>query len=166
MTRTQKMMLVGLIVLVLVFILVTARGLTQPACLDKLERDTPRCKPGGGMKGLGALTAPFAKGLKLPQASYTVAPNADLSVNIPATSDKMRSLKMKLTEGSAGALRLVNLTPDDGDMKDQSDEKKNTLPRYDDDNALVRTKTLVVTEQGARLTMYCTGSTRCRFETE
>ena len=166
MTRSQKVMLVGLIALVLLFILVMARGLTQPKCLYKPERDTPRCQPGGGMKGLGALTSPFARGLKLPQASYIVAPNAEFSVSIPATSDKMRSLKMKLTEDSTGGLKLVNVRPDDGDMKDQTDETKNKLPRYDDDNVLVRTKTLVVTEQGARLTMYCTGSTRCLFETE
>lgn len=166
MTRSQKIVLSVLIVLALAFIVVTLRGVLQPACLTQPERDSLQCKPGDGVKALGALTARFARGMKLPQASYSLAPNTDFTVVIAATSDEIRSLKMKLTEGDAAELRLVNERPDEGEMKDQSNEKKNPLPRRDDDHVLVRTKTLVVTDQGARLTMFCTGSAQCLFETE
>lgn len=170
MTRSQKVMLAVLALTVVVFALVLWRGAAQPGCIGKPARDQPECKAGGGIKGLGSLTSSFAKGLKLPQPSYAVAANASVEVAIPAASDEMRSLKLKLAEGSAAQLSLVNARPDqDSDpdgMAKQRNEARNKLPYYDDDHVLQRAMTFVVTDKGGRLTMRCTGSSRCVFEGE
>ena len=167
MTRSQKLMLLALALIAVVFALVIWHGATRPACVDEVPPSQPGCKPGGGIKSLGALTAPFTKSLKLPQPSYPVAPNTSVSVVIPAASDDMRSLKVKLAEGSAAQLSLANVRPD----KDTHPEhiarqralSRNSLPFQDDDHVLQRTMTLVVTDLGARLTMRCTGASRCVF---
>jgi hypothetical protein len=170
MTRSQKVVLIALALILVLFVLVIWHGATRPACAGTAARKQPECRAGGGIRGIAALTSPFAPGVKLPKPSYTVAPNASVEVTIPAAPDKMRRLKLKLAEGSAAQLSLANARPDrdpdpDG-MAKQRDISRNSLPFYDDDHVQQRTMTLVVTDMGGQLTMRCTGSTRCVFEGE
>lgn len=168
MTRSQKVVLIGLALIVVLFALVTWHGAAQPDCIGPHADAAPGCRPGGGIKSLGRLTSPFAKGMKLPQPSYAVAANTPSYVTIPAAAEKMRSLKIRLSEGSAAQLSLANAAPDeDSDpegMAKQRVESRNRLPYYDDEHVLQRVMTLVVTDKGGLLTMHCTGPTRCVFE--
>jgi hypothetical protein len=170
MTRSQKVMLAVLALIVVVFALVMWRGAAQPACIGTAAHTQPECKAGGGIKGLGSLTSSFAKGLKLPKPSYAVAPGASAEVTFPAASEEMRSVKVKLAQGASAQLSLVNVLPDKNTDRDgmpkQRDIDRNGLPFFDDDHVLQRTMTLVVTEMGGKLTMHCTGSSRCVFEGE
>ena len=48
MTRSQKVVLVVLALLAVLFALVTWHGAKQPACAGRSALDKPECKPGGG----------------------------------------------------------------------------------------------------------------------
>ena len=170
MTRSQKVVLVGFALIVMLFALITWHGTAQPACAERAARIEPQCKPGSFIKALSGLASWLSTGVKLPKQSYAVAVNARVDVAIPAASDKLRSLRVKLTQGSAAQLSLVNVRPDeDSDpdgMAKQRDESRNKLPYANEDGALQITMTFVVTDKGGRLTMHCTGSSPCVFEGE
>ncbi len=147
----------------MVFAWATWHGAGQPDC-DGAQASTASCQPGAGTRALGNLLAPLSAGVKLPQKSYSVAPNASVDVEIPVASADMRSLKITLAEGNGARLRLVNVKPDPNSLADQRDLDKGRLPSDAADASSRMTRTYVVTAQGATLTMQCLGSVRCVFQ--
>ena len=166
MTRSQKIVLVCLGVLLALFVVVLLYGGTQPPCKEATPESGPPCKAGSGMDLLGALTSPLAGGIELPQKQYAVAPGGQAQATIPSASDKMRTLRLRLVEGGGAAVGLLNRLPDTGRSRDQIDPVNNRIPHDDKNPDKRRLQLFVVTEAGATLTMKCTAAPRCVFAAE
>lgn len=166
MTRSQKIVLVGLGVLLALFVVVLLYGGTQPGCEGATPRSGPPCKAGSGMQLLGKLTSPLARGVKLPQKRYEVVPGGQAVATIDAASDDMRTLRLRLVEGGGAQVGLRNRTPDTGERADQAEPTKNPIPYDAEDRDKQRVRLFVVTPAGAMLTMKCIAAPRCVFAAE
>lgn len=161
MTRTQKIVVVALALVVLLFAWVTWHGAHQPACPGGPSSDAA-CQPGAGTRAIATLLAPFGGGVQLPQKTVNVPFDALETVKIPPSSDEMRRLNVTLVSGAQGAVGLVNVAPSTLAPASQGDEAR--LPDPTADASARMSRTYVVTSQGATLKLRCLVRAGCVFE--
>jgi hypothetical protein len=149
MSGAQKAVLIALGLLALAFVLVIAWGSTQPACTGKARDCMQAYKPSGGMKTMRKLFSSAGPVVKLPQKRYEFNAPARQQIEIAASSDEIRTLKLKQVQG-VFKLSLKNAQAGE-DLKDQSAP----LPQQADDPDNRVRMTFAVTRGGGLLTIDC-----------
>lgn len=151
MSRQQKLVLLALALLAVVFAVLIGWGQIRPGCGAQDKR--PTCKPGAGVKALRKLFSGAGPKVELPQQRYALDKPGSVQVDIGPSSDTIRTLKLKRVQG-AFKLNLVNAPVQNGpDIKDQ--DKDAPLPRDAEDPEERNLQTFAVTGGGGRLSITC-----------
>lgn len=161
MSRQQKWVLVGLLLLALLFAALIGWGATRPAC--PRGDSAPACTAGAGMKGLGKLFSGSAPQAELPQQRYEMAKTGSIQVDIGPAKATVRTLKLKRAQGRFD-LSLFNI-PVEGGPSIEDQDKATPLPRDAEEPGDRDRQTFAVTKSGGRLTITCVAAP-CMIETE
>jgi len=154
MSRSQKIVLIALALIALAFVALVVRGQMRPSCEGRDADCAKGYEPGDTMRFFGKLLSDASPKVKLPQPRYTVQDKTRLSIDIAPADDKIRTLKVRLTQGTA-RLNVVSAPGDKGDI-DLADQAKPTgLPREASAVDDQRTLSFVVTRGGGVLTVDC-----------
>jgi hypothetical protein len=163
MTRAQKIALIGLATLAVLFIAALTVGQLQPSCPGRPPTCAASYQPGAAMQKVGRWLAWGAPTALLPQPRYVVPAQGQVQIHIAPATDKMRTLKLHLTQGGPMQLSLLDQGPVNPDLADQA--KGSTLPRAAQNPADPRSQSFVVSAAGAQLILQCQGSSPCTVET-
>jgi hypothetical protein len=162
-TRSQKVVFVGLGLVLLLFVLLVVWGQTRPVCKGGDKECAKGYEPGAGIKGLKALFGGAGARIELAQKSYALAPGGSMSLTVPDAKTEMRTLKLRMDSGVRADLTLVNLdgAPKTPDLAKQHE----TLPIDSDAKGVTdpRSLSFAVTKGGAKLTIGCGSAAACKI---
>jgi hypothetical protein len=147
MTRAQKVTIVGLVLLLLLFVLVTVRGARQPGDCGGPERCADRYEPSSLTTTAGRWLSPLAPRVALERKRF-VGP---VSFAVPPADKPFRVLKLRLAQGAAARVVYTDLaSAGDSPLREQTLDLRAGGDK--------REGSLTATRGGGTATLQCVGS--------
>ncbi|MDH3460421.1 MAG: hypothetical protein OEM00_05475 [Burkholderiaceae bacterium] len=158
MTRSQKIALIALGVVSVLFVgfVLYGRG-QQPSSDCKGTEGKEACanEHKQAIKRMRSVFSAAGPSIELPEPRYAIAAKGVRKVTVPAGSESMRTLKLRLESGTV-KLTYVNTLPDtDKNLRKQGTDGVE-LPRRGESET-----SFAVTKKGGTLTMLCRGEAPC-----
>lgn len=165
MTRTQKLTLIALAVIGLLFALSVGLGLTSPGGCDRSPRECAESHPPpSGIRSLGAMLGGLGPRAVIEPARREMAQGerADLAVPADPKADSPRTLTLVLRQGQRASLEFHERDPARNPVKE---EQQQTLPRSvaSKDEDPMRAS-FTVSPAGGSVEVFCLSGPRCVIE--
>ena len=159
MSRSQKVMLIGLVVLVLmVFVYSTVHGTKKSSDCGTPDDCARSYKPSSATSAMGRWFGPFAPRVRLDKTRFALVPGGPpVEVELPAADKAFRVLRLQLKQGAAvHAVYIDRASASDSSLHRQVVDLKASAS---DEKA--REATLTVMKQGGVVTLQCVGGAPC-----
>lgn len=151
MSRSQKMVIVVLALLVLVFALIMVRGATQPGHCGGPRLCAQSYQPSGLTTTFGAWLAPLAPKVDLAQDRFSASSGNSVTLDVPPADKAFRMLRLRLAQGAAARVVYVDFaSAQDSPLREQ---KLDLVAAEDKLEG-----TLTATRQGGTATLQCVGN--------